>query len=125
MYISTEKIKIPIFVQSHDEISEKFIETYVIQADVPFLLGLDTMREWRALIDMETEQMIFRSIDLSIKMVRNNGGHLIIPLKKSKEWSTSETVLFMNSETDVSSYEKIQKVHKNTNHKSEENMLHA
>ena len=125
VYISTEKIKIPIFVQSHDEISEKFIETYVIQADVPFLLGLDTMREWRALIDMETEQMIFRSFDLSIKMLRNNGGHLIIPLKKSKEWSTSETVLFMNSETDVSSYEKIQKVHKNTNHKSEENMLHA
>ena len=33
--------------------------------------------------------------------------------------------MYMGSETYVSSFEKIKKVHVITNHKSEENMLHA
>ena len=92
---------------------------------MPFLLGLNTLRQWRALIDMETEKMIFRTFDLTVKMLRNDGGHLTIPLVKMDEWTTSNTVLYMSSENDICSYEKIKKVHINTNHKSEVNMLHA
>ena len=123
--ISKEKARIPIAVQSSDGISRQYSESYVIQADVPFLLGLNTLKQWRALIDMETEKMIFRTFDVTVKMLRNDGGHLTIPLVKMDEWTTSNTVLYMSSENDICSYEKIKKVHINTNRKSEVNMLHA
>ena len=125
VYISTEKIKIPINLESESGSEMQYVDSYVIQADVPFLLGLNTMKEWKALMDMEIEQMVFRAFSASVKMKRNIGGHMTVPLQKIRWWSPSATVLFMNAEKDVCSFEKIKKVHVNTNHKSEENMIHA
>ena len=76
-------------------------------------------------MDMESDEMVFRELDKNVKMIRNSGGHLIVPLQKLQEWSTIETVLFMKAETEVCSFDKIKKVHVNTNHKSEANLLHA
>ena len=67
----------------------------------------------------------FRAFDITVKMMRNDGGHLTVQLEKVEEWSTAETVMFMKSEDDVCSFAKIKKVHENTNHKSEQNLLHA
>ena len=125
VYTSTEMLNIPIELSSNAGLQLQYISSYVIQADVPFLLGLNTMKEWKALIDMEMEEMIFRTFDVSVKLNRNVGGHMTVPLGKIKVWSTAETVLYINAENESCSYEKIQKVHVNTNHKSEENLLHA
>ena len=125
IYLSTEKVNIPIMLEDKNIFAKQYVEAYVIQADVPFLLGLNTMKNWRVLMDMEKDEMIFREIDKNVKMIRNDGGHLTVPLQKLHEWSTTETVLFMKSEDDICSFEKIRKVHVNTNHKSEPNMLHA
>ena len=124
-YISTEKAKIPIVMKVKNGFSMKTVEAFVIQAEVPFLLGLNTMKQWRVLMDMESEEMIFRSLNIDVKMVRNDGGHLTVPLQKVEEWSTVETVMFMKTEDDVCSFAKVKKVHENTNHKSEQNLLHA
>ena len=61
----------------------------------------------------------------NVKMVRNNGGNLTVPLQKVEEWTTAETVMFMKTEDDVCTFAKVKKVHENTNHKSEQNLLHA
>ena len=125
IYVSTETAKIPIILKDRNIFAKHFVEAYVIQADVPFLLGLNTMKNWRVLMDMECDEMIFRELNKTVKMIRNSGGHLIVPLQKLHEWSTTETVLFMKTEDDICSFEKIRKVHVNTNHKSEANLLHA
>ena len=125
IYISTEKARIPIAMKSKDGYTRKFVEAFVIQADVPFLLGLNTMKQWRIMMDMESEELVFRAFDITVKMMRNDGGHLTVQLEKVEEWSTAETVMFMKSEDEVCSFTKIKKVHENTNHKSEGNLLHA
>ena len=125
MYISTEKAKIPIAMKVNDGYTRKFVEAFVIQAEVPFLLGLNTMKQWRIMMDMESEELVFRAFDITVQMKRNDGGHLTVPLEKVEEWSTAETVMFMKSEDEVCSFAKIKKVHENTNHKSEQNLLHA
>ena len=123
--VCTEKAVIPICFKVRDGFVQKSVEAFVIQADVPFLLGLNTMKQWQVLIDIESDEMIFRSFDINVKMSRNNGGHLIVPLQKVEEWSTTDTVLFMKSNNDVTTFDKIKKIHENTNHKSEVNLLHA
>ena len=104
---------------------QQYVEAYVIQADVPLLLGLNTMKKWRTMVDLESEQLIFRSLDITVNLRRNNRGHLTVPLEKLEEWSTTDTVMYMKNENEVCSLEKIKKVHINTNYKSEENLLHA
>ena len=74
-------------------------------------------------MDMESENMVFRG--LNVKMLRNVGGHLVVPLENPSEWSHLDTVMFLKVDNDVCSPEKIRKIHVNTNHKSEENLLHA
>ena len=83
MYISIEILKIPIELQSCTGRHLQYVCAYVIQADVPFLLGLNTMKDWKALIDMEMEKMIFRAFDASVRMKRNVGGHMTVPLEKN------------------------------------------
>ena len=83
------------------------------------------MKQWQVLIDIESDEMVFRSFEISVKMSRNNGGHLIVPLQKIEEWSTSDTVLFIKSKDEVCTFDRIKKIHENTNHKSEVDLLHA
>ena len=104
---------------------QKSVEAFVVQADVPFLLGLNSMKNWQILIDMEFEKIVFRAFNFDIKMSRNVGGHLILPLQKIVEWSTADTVLYMKNDDQICSFAQIKKIHENTNHKSEENLLHA
>ena len=53
------------------------------------------------------------------------GGHLTVALEKCGEWSTKDTVFFLNEENDIDNFKSIKKIHEVTNHKSEENLLHA
>ena len=92
-YMSTEKLKIPIVLKCDDRVEQQLVESYVIEADVPLLLGLNTMKSWRALMDIESEEMIFRSFEMSVKMKRNEGGHLTVPLERMHEWSTAAYLL--------------------------------
>ena len=42
-YISTEKAKVPIVMKVKNGFSKKIVEAFVIQAEVPLLLGLNTI----------------------------------------------------------------------------------
>ena len=62
---------------------------------------------------------------ITVECVINAGGHLAVPLHKVEEWSTVDTVMFMKSEDRVCTEAGVKKVHENTNHKSDANLLHA
>ena len=51
--------------------------------------------------------MCFRLFDFNVRMSRNIGGHLIVPLQKVEEWSTAETVLFIKKDDDICTSDKI------------------
>ena len=58
-----------------------------------------------------------------IQCYESKGGHVVIPLYPN--FTTEETVFLMNKEVDLEDEKKIRKIHETTNHKSENNMLHA
>ena len=76
VYVSTEKARIPIIMKVKDGYTEKIVDAFVIQAEVPFLLGLNTMKQWDAVLYMVIEEMIFRIFGITVKCVRNGGNHL-------------------------------------------------
>jgi hypothetical protein len=53
------------------------------------------------------------------------GGHFVVQLHQDKNWNTDEMVYLMQKEVDIESFAKIKRIHEVTNHKSENNMLHA
>ena len=56
VYNSMEIVKIQIIFRGDDEgLQQQYVEAFVIQADVPFLLGLNTMKKWRTMVDFESE----------------------------------------------------------------------
>ena len=62
VYNSKEIVKILIGFRGDDEgFQQQYVEAYIIQADVSLLLGLNTMKKWRTMVDLESEQLIFRS----------------------------------------------------------------
>ena len=83
------------------------------------------MKNWQIFSDMEFEKIVFRAFNFDIKMSRIVGGHLIQLLQKIVEWSTADPVLYMKNDDQICSFAQIKKIHENTNHKSEENLLHA
>ena len=58
-----------------------------------------------------------------IQCYESKGGHVVIPLYP--DFTTEETVFLMNKEVDLEDEKKIRKIHETTNHKSDNNMLHA
>ena len=94
VYVSREILRVPITVKVKDGFSTKYVDAYVVNANVPFLLGLNTMKEWGALLDIKSEEMIFKDLGIEVRVRRNYGGHLVIPLQDLGEWSPEETVFF-------------------------------
>ena len=77
VYTSTERAKIPIIMKVKDEYIKKIVDAFIIQAEVPFLLGMNTMKQWDTMLDMVSEELFFRTFGITVKCVRNGGSHLI------------------------------------------------
>ena len=58
-------------------------------------------------------------------MLRNTGGHLIVPFENPLEWFQLDVVMFLRVRINICTIANIRKIHSNTNHNSEENLVHA
>ena len=97
----------------------------MIEAEnIPLLFGNSTLEEWEGELNLKTK-VLKVNIDgnKEIKYHESRGGHVVIPLYP--DFTTEETVFLMNKEVDLEDEKKIRKIHESTNHKSENNMLHA
>ena len=78
-----EIVKFLIVFRGDDKgLQQQYVEAYVIQADIPLLLGLNTMKKWRTMVDLDSEQLIFISLDITINLRRNDRDHLTVLLEK-------------------------------------------
>ena len=57
VYTSTDRAKIPIIMKVKDEYIKKIVDAFIIQAEVPFLLGMNTMKQWDTMLDMVSEEL--------------------------------------------------------------------
>ena len=101
------------------------MEVYVIKAEnIPLLCGRSTLEQWEGVLNLKTKVLNMNvGEQREIQCHESKGGHVVIPLYP--DFTTEETVFLMNKEVDLEDEKKIRKIHETTNHKSENNMLHA
>ena len=116
------------------------LPTYIVEGEVPFLLGLNTMEAWNAILDMGEKKGLDIEIDNRSKQIKilapKSGTHLKIGLQPLKEALLQKTVLYLQQEVfkatengnnaiETVNYEYVAKFHKGSGHKSLNNMMHA
>ena len=115
------------------------IQTYLVDAEVPFLCGKQTLESWNFKIDgrkkvleiqTRSDQDCSRKL---IRMIETVGGHYGIVLKTRKKDGSvvllvedSSGVLFMEDEkNNLCSFKAIRKVHEVNRHKRKEQLMAA
>ena len=113
------------------------MQTYLVDADVPFLCGKQTLETWNFKIDGQEKIL---EIQLKsgqdngrklIKMVDTTGGHYGIILETRKKNNSSlflveddSGILFMeDKEGDLCSFRAVRKVHEVNQHKRKEQLM--
>ena len=63
------------------------ITAYIIDAErVNFLLGRETIKEWRLKVDNEEDKFEFKEKGKKVGLIETEGGHLIAQLKLVGKW---------------------------------------
>ena len=139
-YVSKSLVKLPILVTRMDGKGDVLIvQTYLVDAEVPFLCGKQTLETWNFKIDgqekileiqLKTGQDNGRKL---LKMEETTGGHYGIVLETRKKKNTNlflveedSGILFMeDKEGDLCSFRAVRKVHEVNRHKGKEQLLAA
>ena len=131
IYESKEIIEIPITIKEtgkSDALTKMFLEAFVVDAEnVPLLCGRNTMKKWKMDLSMHRDKVTINVGETrEFECMYTAGGHMVLRLYEDRTfWTTNATVFYMKKEVDVESYEKVKKIHEVTNHKSENQLLHA
>ena len=116
------------------------IQTYLYDAEVPFLCGKQTLESWKFKIDgvekileieVKTDQKNSKKF---LKMIDTAGGHYAVGLETRKRQNfivlyledMDLSILFLeNEEGDLCLFEAVRKIHEVNCHKSKEQLLAA
>ena len=99
-----------------------FLKTYVVQGDIPWLVGRVTMEKLGTLIDFEKNKVVFRDIGEIVKLREDSGGHLRLRVgrKVTKEEVWGEGLGAMEHKDRV---KKIRKLHLQFGHPGADALL--
>ena len=78
-YSSESKVRIPMMIRN----STFHIEFFLIDANIPILIGNDFLKPVGGSINIGEQQLEIKEFDESIKMVETSGGHFVIPLENT------------------------------------------
>ena len=105
-----------------------------MKGDVPYLLGDNTLKDWRSKIDVANRVLEihkFRS-EKGLPMILNaplKGSHMKINLQSLQEKSLDESVKLIEEHVHLgdvlTDFKTVRKVHERLNHKSKDNLAHA
>ena len=133
-------MELPILVTRMDGKEDVLIvQTYLVDAEVPFLCGKQTLKTWNFKIDGQEKIL---EIQLKsgqdngrklIKMEETTGGHYGIVLETRKKKNSNlflveedSGILFMeDKEGDLCSFRAVRKVHEVNQHKGKEQLMAA
>ena len=139
--ISKSLIELPILINKLDEQEDVLvIHTYLVEAEVPFLCGRQTLEKWYFNINekeniLELKSKLDRS-KIQMKMVDTHGGHYAIVLKTRQV--PDSKILFVEDESqdvpilllddkqgNLCSFKAVRKVHKINSHKGKDQLITA
>ena len=85
-YVSEVEITFPIVLKTDSgDYIKRELTAYIIDADrVNFLLGRETIKEWKLRIDHEEDKLEFNKKDKKVKLIESKGGNLIAQLELVK-----------------------------------------
>ena len=127
-YVSQTMVEFPLLVTKLDGREDVLkVQTYLVEADVPFLCGKCTLELWNFRIDGRKKVL---EVDIDgerkeLEMVDTLGSHYGIVLE-TQGWNVMAEILFMeDKEGDLCSYRAVRKVHEVNNHRSKEQLIKA
>ena len=75
---SESKVRVPMRIGD----TEIFIDFFIIEANIPILIGNDFLKPIEGSIDISGKKLVLKRIDETIEMIETPGGYFVIPEKK-------------------------------------------
>ena len=119
-YVSEIEMEYPVILKTDKgDFVKRELLAYVIDADgVNFLLGKETLKNWKVNMDYEENKLEFKEKRKSVELIESKGGHLLAQLELVGEWKNEDTVFLVKKEEEVTTVNSVRKIHKVLNHKS-------
>ena len=131
-YISTSLVELPILISRMDSKEDVLVvQTYLVDAEVPFLCGKQTLEAWNFKIDGTNKILEIKTradqdgATKLIKIIDTTGGHYGVILETKKK--SSSNILFVEDEAgilfvedknnDICSFKSVRTVHEVNRHK--------
>ena len=126
-YVSQTLIELLVLVTRRDGREDVLkVQTYLVEADVPFLCGKRTLELWNFKID-GLEKLLEVQIDgrqKTFDMVDTKGNHYGIVLE-TRDRNMAEILFMEDEEGDLCSYKAVRKVHEVNHHKGKDKLIGA
>ena len=102
LYESRFKVRIPVYLE-HSVIE---LEFFVVNGDIPILLGNDVMEPLKASIDLGQKKLKLKQVGEEIKIEKTDGGHFVLLAKnfvehKTPKHSDDDSINVRGSEADA------------------------
>ena len=136
VYESNTRFEIPIMVKDKSGRKIKtFVKACEVDTEVPLLMGKNTLKELGCCTDHKKNILkcddIIENEKIEFDLEQTSGGHDALKLESIKEDTEERTVSYImaqvsdDSVSHVLDYKNVKRIHEVTNHKQEENMIHA
>ena len=79
IYCAAKRVEIPIKIQD----KEIFAKFYIIEGNVPILVGNDILEPLGGVIDTNERFIDFKRLDRSLNLVKTSGGHFVLPVYRN------------------------------------------
>ena len=128
-YLSESLVELPVLITRLDGREDVLtIQTYLVDAEIPFLCGKRTLEGWNFKIDGRDKILKIESKTdgsrMRIKMIDTEGGHYAVILETRRKKDSS--VLFLEDKKDkLCSFKAVRKVHEVNRHKQKEQLIAA
>ena len=128
-YLSESLVELPVLITRLDGREDVLtIQTYLVDAEIPFLCGKQTLEGWNFKIDGRDKILEIESKTdgsrIRIKMIDTEGGHYAVILETRRKKDSS--VLFLEDKKDkLCSFKAMRKVHEVNRHKQKEQPIAA
>ena len=99
-YLSEIEIRFPIVLKTDNgDYMKREVTAYIIDADrVNFLLGRETIKEWKLRIDHEEDKLEFKEKGKKVELIESKGGHLIAQLELVGKWEDKDAIYLVENE---------------------------
>ena len=87
-YVSKEMVRLPVMMRAIDrKVLKVWIMAYVVDADVPFLIGKKTLEEWKSRLDTQERELVveMEGKKSKVKMEVTGSHHFGVRVEKWKE----------------------------------------